>query len=466
MTDSVPTTTRRAAGVGRVLIVAWFFAVISVPLAAFALGVRPAPVENRALAPQPDVRPGRLFDTALYTEIADWYEDRLPGRDHAVEADAWIDYRVFGDSPNPRVSLGADGWLFLTDAVRATCITPQRAAEISAEADLLARTARAAGLEVILLVAPNKAAIYPDRLGDLAPEARCATSNREMVQAALEGSPVFVDTWQVLETSREATDVLLYHRTDTHWTRFGASVAAAELVEQVAPGLWDPGALVHGGTQRRHGDLVALMGLSFREEAAAYRVWRGTGPEVARVSAGGGPQVVVSEMNGVPVVGGRSILVHDSMGEVLVPLLRPYFEHLTSVRNRSASSFGIAGGWFAGMMADADYLVLQTVERELVDRFNGSVARDVIAALAGRLPHVEVPVDGPGPYTVDLPEVPATRFLVTVRGGDAGVHAGGFAVSGGANGAGTAVLDVSGMAGAVVLTTEAPPSGVLLVTLP
>ncbi len=455
---------RRGARAGRPAVVVWFFVLISAPLVAFVAGVRPVQVENRTPVPAPELVPGRLLDSALYADVGDWFEDRLPGRDHAVEADAWIDYRVFGDSPSPRVSLGEDGWLFLTDTIRVPCITADRADEIAGELDLISRAGAAAGVEVVLVVAPDKAAIYPDRLGGLADEAACAAENRALLRSALSGSPVYVDTWAALRAAGQSRDLLLYHRTDTHWTRLGASEAAAAVVEHLEPGLWEPAAVVHSGTQRRHGDLVALMGLSFREQAATHRVWRGVSPDVTRIPTGAGPVAVVSETRGVPVVPGRAVLIHDSMGEVIVPLLRPYFEHLTSVRTRAASSFGIGGEWFTVVLDDADVLLLQTVEREIVGRFDGTVALRLVGALAHRLPGVEVGGAGVA-RTMDLPVSAAPRFLVVEGGGAASLQIGEVVVTSQAAGS-AAVLDVTGLAGRAVVAAQTPPTRILLVTLP
>jgi hypothetical protein len=372
---------------------------------------------------------------------------------------------VFGDSPTRRVSLGADGWLFLTDAVRADCVTPEHAEEIAIELDLMARIGDGAGVEVILLVAPDKSAVYPEHLGDLASEAACSRTSRGLLRSELSGSAAFVDTWAALEAAHGTAGSLLYHRTDTHWTRLGASTAAAIVIERLAPGLWEPDAVVAGGTQRRHGDLVALMGLSFREDAVIHRIWRGVAPEVTREPTRGGPEAVLSEMSGVPVVPGRTVLIHDSMGEVIVPLLRPYFEQLTSVRTRAGSSFGMAA-WFTELIGDADVLLLQTVERELVARFDAHPSRDVIAALADRLPSTEVPVGGSRSQAVDLPAVAGRRFLVVDGGGRVYLQVGGVEVAADPSGVGPAVVDVSGLAGTALITTETPPSRLLLVTLP
>lgn len=439
----------------------WFVLVIAAPLAAFVAGVRPVPGENRAVAAAPELAVGRAFDTDLYGEVAAWFEDRLPGRDHAVEADAWIDYRVFGDSPNPDVSLGADGWLYLTRAVRAPCITSERAEAVAAEVDRIARIGAAAGVDVVLIVAPNKAAIHPEHLGGLADREECAAANRALLRDALAGSSAFVDTWAALEDA--GTGERLYHRTDTHWNRLGASYAAGAVVERLAPGLWDQQAVVRTGTQQRLGDLVKLMGLSFTEEVSAYRVRRGRDPAVERVPTDGGPEAVESAMTGLPVVPGRTVVIHDSMGEVIVPLLRPYLEEAVTVRTRAGSSFGTGGAWFAGLLGDADLLVFQTVERDLVDRFDGTVVSDVVGALAARLPRAEIDVGAP----FDLVGTD-DRFLVVTGtpGTSVSVATGGSEITAEVGPVGTAVVDLTGVHGAGVVEVAGTATGVVLVTVP
>ena len=463
MLRSVRDAIRRRPGAAAASV--WFVLVIGAPLVALAAGIRPVPGENRTVAAAPDLSAGRVLDTGMYEEAAAWFEDRLPGRDHAVEADAWIDYRLFGDSPNPEVSLGDDGWLYLTRAVRAECTTPERAAEVAAELDLITRVGAAAGVDVVLVVAPNKAAIHPEHLGGLADDERCAAANRALLRDALAGSPAFVDTWTALEEVRESAGERLYHRTDTHWNRLGASFGAAALIEHLEPGLWDPEAVVRTGTQQRLGDLTRLMGLSSREEVAAYRVRRGVDPVVDRVPLGDGHEAVVSTMAGAAVVPGRAVVVHDSMGEVIVPLLRPYLEEAATVRTRAGSSFGTGGAWFAELAGDADLLVLQTVERELVARFDGTLLEDVVGGLADRLPHTEVPIgepfdSGAGRFLV-VSGTPGTR--VTLASGDTVLEAE-------IGAAGTAVFDAAGLTGDAVVGGGGAPgadvTGAVLVTVP
>ena len=74
----------------------WVIAAVSVgllftPIIAFASGVRGQPMENRAPVEFQGLEPG----WHSFTEFGGYVDDRLPLRQRAITADAWVDRHVF-----------------------------------------------------------------------------------------------------------------------------------------------------------------------------------------------------------------------------------------------------------------------------------------------------------------------------------------------------------------------------------
>jgi hypothetical protein len=157
------------------------------------------------------------------------------------------------------------------------------------------------------------------------------------------------------------------------------------------------------------------------------------------------------------------VVIHDSMGEVIVPLLRPYLEEAVTVRTRAGSSFGVGGAWFPALLDGADLLVFQTVERELVGRFDGTLPLQLIGALADRMPHTPIEVGG----TVDL-GTGADRFVVAAGepGAVVRITAGGVVAETEVGPAGTAAVDLSRIQGSGILNVEGSITRVTLVRVP
>ena len=61
----------------RIVAVAWAL-FITLPLAAFAIGIRPASNENRPPTPYPEFGPLSAFDSDTYEVLDDYFADRLP----------------------------------------------------------------------------------------------------------------------------------------------------------------------------------------------------------------------------------------------------------------------------------------------------------------------------------------------------------------------------------------------------
>jgi hypothetical protein len=393
MTDrDSSTSVRRLSRWGRWGIVVWLGTLLALPPLLLAAGQRPALVEQRLPAEAPGFSAGRLLDTAWYGQIADWFADRLPWRDRAIEADALIDYVLFRESPSPRVRIGSDGWLFLRDDFAVPCHPAGSVRAAVDEVALLDRALQAAGKQLLFIVAPDKSAVYPDRLGRLAAETGCALANRatfreQLAEAGIDG---YLDTWAVLEAAA-AGPRPAYHRLDTHWNDFGAGAVAAAAVERFAPGRWDPGDFVLVGSESRVGDLGRLMGLSLREDAEVWQVHRAEEPSLMTEPVSRTIEAVTSTMESDLAIGLSALMVHDSMGNALAPLLRPYFSSLTTVRALGVRApFAADPAWFEGALGEADVLIVVKVERVGLQRLQGGLADAVVGALADLLPHREI----------------------------------------------------------------------------
>lgn len=158
------------------------------------------------------------------------YEQDLPVRNAALALWTALHYALFTEG-EPGVLVGDEGWLYSTEELIAMDPTGRTLSDavdyvIAVRDRLLAK-----GIALVVALIPTKVEIYAAHLGRYRIPAALA-ARYEAVRGAMVSRGVDApDLAAPLLEARTRRDVFL--RTDTHWTAFGASVAAAALAPSV-----------------------------------------------------------------------------------------------------------------------------------------------------------------------------------------------------------------------------------------
>jgi hypothetical protein len=134
--------------------------------------------------------------------------------------------------------LGRDGWFFYRPAVQylIESYTPQADLfqAIVAFRDDLARR----GIELLVMPAPNKASVYPEKLAARAVDRTepVNTMTRDVLARLREAGVEVLDLFELYEQAKQAPDALAYYLAqDSHWSpegmRLAAEAAAHRLVD-------------------------------------------------------------------------------------------------------------------------------------------------------------------------------------------------------------------------------------------
>lgn len=359
-----------------------FVVALVVPAIAILLGIRPENLEGRAATTLPPLDVSALGEPSTYATIDRYIADRFPGRNEAVGAQAAIDYGLLGGSTTPDVIVGRDGWLFTRTELEPTCrFAP---AEVLAALDRAHAALAADGIELRLIVPPDKHTIYPEQV---VPESglgrACSDERRAAMQAGMRERPaVAVEVWGRLAEAHAADPAVPYYfRQDTHWTPLGAVIATRALVESLDPDVWDDAEVPIDGTAAYDTDLSRLIGLPAKERVPRLVVRPDVTVEEGVVetsvdlqSAADIPRYTVAEP--ADAVEGGTLIVYDSFFRTNERRIAPWFRESVWVHaddlKRSPE-----------LVADLprfDTIVVERVERSVYDLDLDALLAPLIAA--------------------------------------------------------------------------------------
>ncbi|MFZ3584786.1 alginate O-acetyltransferase AlgX-related protein [Loktanella sp. DJP18] len=285
---------------------------------------------------------------AAFPGAAKYYvAERYALKERFIALNAEAKLRLFGHSPYPKVLVGRNKTLFLGDdaaVAGAQGATPApRASDTAWLALFNAMDAAFAARNVplIQIIAPDKNTVLPELLP---PWLTLASTPRVSVIVAqlqdLSGPhPVDLARYfaQIRRTNQDAS---LYHRTDTHWTEFGAALAMdanlAPLLEPTPglPPLTSPERADHGG------DLARMIGQQDEINDLAPRI-----PRPARLSCATpeGAAVELASIDPLPTArftchnplapANHALVFMDSFGMAASPRLVQIFRQVDFVWN-------------------------------------------------------------------------------------------------------------------------------------
>jgi len=322
---------------GRKLFVLAAVVILLLPLALAPFGV--------------DIRAYRTdAQTADFAEDPiDYVTDRLALRTGAITLRAKA-LALLGESGSPQVIRGRDGFLFFADTLYTDPLTEQELSALTDKLNTLDQTLAADGRRLIILIAPDKASIYPEMLPlHVLPR---KPDPLQQVNASLRDAGLTVLDAQHLLTAQKA-EGLLYFRGDSHWNARGARIVYQELMRltgteapeyAAAPLLPDPA-----------GDLTLLCqpGTPPTEPDASPdipRTYRTTRPmrtsDDARIQT-------TSPTSSLSI-----LVVRDSFGRGLLPYLANTAGRMTFSRSDQDVHAQAAS-------AQADWVVIEVAQRNL-----------------------------------------------------------------------------------------------------
>lgn len=316
--------------------------------------------EKRTPTPLPDIRQTGI--SAWPEAMEEYFRDHLPLRHTIIRGNAMMDKELFSSTTSLKIHLGKDGWLFFKDHPGVDNIADYQgilpldealAAQTIALLEQLAQQQAAQNCRTVLLLPPNKEAVYGEYLPDGIPQLDPTSRSDRLLALAAQSAPdvVVADPKPALLKLAE-TDKQLYYKTDTHWTTRGAYVGMTTILEALgeeAVPYQSDDFYKDGSTS---GDLGALGALDLKNEASFSRRWE----QSVTVTRSGEGSVVYYESDAAD--SRRVLVLGDSFRYHLQEVLPYLFAH---------TAFAALSDMDAAFVQAyaPDILIVEQVERNL-----------------------------------------------------------------------------------------------------
>lgn len=235
------------------------FIALLVPVSLLSLASLVRPSDDAAAAA------GSALDGSRQRALETLFDDAFPGSRLSLNLWTAFELAVFGDG-RPGVVIGRDGWLYTDEEFKAIDRADRHFADNLAYIRDVASRLSTAGIPLVVALIPAKAAVYDQYLGERRPASLQRGLHDRTVAALRQAGVTVVDLAPAIEAG-EATGQTFF-RTDTHWTPYGARLAAEAMVAALREqGLSSEATrtgdyrMVAGETRPHRGDLLNFLPL-------------------------------------------------------------------------------------------------------------------------------------------------------------------------------------------------------------
>jgi hypothetical protein len=330
--------------------------------------------ENRTLALRPALGTTPRLWRRFVVHYREYFNDHFGLRALLVRIHARIWVAWLNSAPNERILLGREGWLYLNrsdlgiESTRvAAPFTPQDLERwrqvLERRRDVLGQR----GITYLFTVAPDKSTIYPEYLPPSVTRLNPQSRLEQLLEYLRRHSDVTaVDLRPPLLAAKRERPV--YYQTDTHWNKWGAYVAYREIMAALPrryPGLEAKPASrfsIERLAKKISGDLADMGGLGgYLREDDILLTPRSPGISRTVSSQSGRSGEIESCATESPDPDApRLVMLHDSFGDNLQPLLAEHFRRATFFRTPKVSLQVLD-------REKPDLVIQQIVERSLVN---------------------------------------------------------------------------------------------------
>ncbi len=315
-----------------------------------------------------------LLGISLYTTTqslaggTSQFESNLWGREFLVASFTRVRLTL-GDRVFSQALVGKDGWLEFTKVrnldgyQNVIKTTPQSMRNTQKKLQKLYEELRKRNIILIVVIPPNKATIYPDKLPDeirkLGKKSRLDAFTIYMRQ---HGPPVLIDLRPALLDERKKQQEI-YYKTDTHWNGYSVFIAYKEILKelsktysQLAPKSVEDFKIIN--RQSYVHDIAKIMGATHIFEPGIDFAWKKDNATWLNLNDEKTPfQISTVPNNNLPTL----LMYKDSFGIGIQYLIAPHFRKATFIENGSKHPDALSLNTMLAIKPDV--VIIEIVER-------------------------------------------------------------------------------------------------------
>ncbi len=360
------------------------------PALSYVVGVRPGEFENRALTPFPSAGQGWSF----FSQLNQWATDHLLFREQAVHAADGISRGLFGEPPAldketqqgplaapppppktdprqfPPVLEGKGGWMYLGDEISSHCADTTNLQQSFDQLRKLRDGIEASGRAFVVVVAPDKAAVVPEKLPDNYVGKDCHDAAEADFWHRAASENYILDLRSELKQWGDRQGAPVYGSQDAHWSDEGAITATRSVAEKLRPGISASWRISPKAPWSVPADLPRLVGRTGTTDGTSYALMPdGKTDQTRPMPSEYTTPVHADTATGPGTYGLRVAWLGDSFTIRTLPYLAAAFRDLTALHTNTADQD--QGKAIASLVDRSDVVVLELAERSLI---RGSVA--------------------------------------------------------------------------------------------
>ncbi len=217
--------------------------------------------ENRAMAAPPKIlTEDGSFNTKVFGEFTDWFEEHMALRNQLVCADAVIQKGLFRESNVPGVIAGTDGWLYysstLDDYLGRNVLSDRDLYGLANNLEIVQDYLEARGIGFVFTVPPNKNTLYGEHMPYYDGMIVNPDHSAKLLKPYLEERGInYLDLFDMFGSR----DEVLYLKGDSHWNNKGACMVYNSIMDALGLDHEDYSSVTPKTVNNEIGDLNKML---------------------------------------------------------------------------------------------------------------------------------------------------------------------------------------------------------------
>lgn len=352
-----------------IIYIAAVWIILLIPLAGMTFWPTNETTENTVLAEWPELTQDGKWNQTFLSDMGEYFEDHFAFRQNFVTANAVLRGKFLGVSSTDQVIVGTEDWLYysgtLDDYQGKNLLSDREIYAVVHNLKLMQNYVESQGSQFLLMVAPNKNSLYNDNMPYYYQKGE--ESNLESFAEELEMAGVHYLDLHVLFLEQ---DEVLYFKRDSHWNNKGAVLAYNAMMNQLGKDHESYLNVPYDLELCHSGDLDEMLyplAVELEEDYIYNKEFQYI--YVNEVTDNMDDWIETENPNEE----GSLLMYRDSFGESLLPFVadevaKGYFSRLVPYNLTQAVQY------------DADYVIIERVERRLAAFAEGAPIMDALPA--------------------------------------------------------------------------------------